>query len=1166
MRNRKILLYSSILLGVSGVALLSNSDNSKATSRATTTLGSEAKKDQFVKNANIEKVINLHDGLPYNFMARWYPKDTGLNADGFFTKIPSNVKILADGDASDLYVLKDKDGKTPKLNYAQNKATNVTFMGFKGESGKSVKSNNLNGILYEGVGYVNGHSVDLEITISSYVPYANKESQRGISFPLRGIGLSTTGLSDVGFRYKFKYHDPAIEAKTPLNDYLKNTGWVLTFADIDANQSVKIYEDSYNGANKPKALWAKPTSPLLYSNANNQLQIKAQDSLDHDTKDVNQSFTAVFDKNEPGNSKAIHWLKDFAGKDKNKDDYWGVASEKYPSSKIAADYLGYSGIKPATSLLTSPDKKVWDSDERLGQGDDTYNKLSQIYEKFNYQLTHYVPYESEHYKDYRIEDILDANLKIDPDSIKIYRRNGTGGLTSSDNYFTKKVEQYTDSKGDKHDKLVITANADALNGSLYDKEFVVKFSVQRKPDAPLPKDGVAPETYKNVAHVYAHASNGAELWIKDKDGKESNVTNEVRTDSPAVIKEKIDKNQNTKSHNQMTHDDLNAAQNEEVNYQVDYKIPNTATEGTVDSIHLWDAFPTDFVSNDDKIKIQKYDNGKWIDFTPTKAEDLKQNNTTSKYDVTISGDTAKSLIGSTIRITKSGKVKSDAYGKTLSNTGSMSINEGKEQKSNTVIINTPNKLSDIQKGIKASPSSDWEKDNDLSGVIFRDNPIYEIKVGIPEHVTSTQTFHFWDPFDKLLTVQEGENNRCIKVYNKETKQWEVLKPTDANDVQWHTKKENGITTVDFTIKGKTLEKLAGQTIMLYQGVKLNGVGLTENTKIHNKAFASLDDQKVESNDVTMSPKITTGSATKYVWNGHEYTKDKQTGLRAGDTVKYKIDYVLPTHVDFDNVHIWDNLDQNLDLESAQLSMDGKPISDDDAKLTIDKEHEKVDWNSKTTGNSDYEKYAGKTITLEITSKVKQSAIQSDKETIIPNKSAYELDNASKWKKESNTVEVSTVKKIAQKIQKFIIKDGKKESTLNQIHCGDKIHYQLEVQMPDGENYKQLGIKDDLNDFINLDSVKIMDGSKDITSQGTLTKDDQKESFMWESKDSNSIRGKKLTIDIEGTLKYSYDIKDGMKIENVAQLIKNGESTDSNTVTVVPEIIQAKAEKWIGKAK
>lgn len=1157
------MLYSTLLF-TSPLFLLNNNESVQASEKSETNLilGNEAKKNKFVKNADVEKVINLNDGIPYNFIARWYPSDGDADKDGVWEKKPSNIKIIDENDT--IHPNKESDKKTVKINHSErasdgNVLNMITFLGFKGQSDKYTSTTGKFGVVYENVGYINGNQVDLEVTVNGYKPYANREDQRGISFSVESIGIATSGLSDVGLQYKLKFHDSNIEYKTPLNDFLKKTGWILTFADVDANQALRIYNNTFNGDNAPKALWSNPSSPLKYGNSDSDIEVKAQNGTNYAGNDVNQSFTAVFDKNSSNNSKIIHWLKDYKNKDKNGTNYWGTQMTK--DDRVGGEYLGYSGIKPADSMLTTPDKKVYDYDEPLSENiDNTVNGLTEIYEPFNYQLSHYVPYESKKYKDYYIEDVLDENLKVDINSIKIYRKNAIGTLTPVDSYFDKKVEEITDSNGKKHDKIIISATKDTLNKNLYNKEFVFRFSVKRKYSNYLPS--VIPQ-YKNVAKVYAHAENGQKLWLDNViDGKSSNETNEVITSNPKKIEYNIEKFQKTQENPVFTKDILKTNVEQNVSYAIDYTIPNDIPD-TIKTLTLKDSFSKYFISKDNNISIKVFDVSDWIPLPEIEKGDVIQNNTNInnfEYDVSISGKTLKSLIGKKIRIEKTGILSKDAINQTISNTAFLILND-KKINSNEVKILTPDKISSLRKYIKADKNSNPESDDTLEDVSPTQKPMFEIETTVPNNVNSQQKLIFNDTFDKNLDILNGKESQYIKVYNNNS--WEDLKLESPSDLKWDIKDTSNGKNVSIILTGKTLEKLQNKKIKYCQEVKLKPN--TIKPKIENVASVKLDSTTLNSNKVYLLPSGIKGKVDKFIWDGKDFTKAKQTGYEEGQTVKYKINYTIPTNKEFEKIKIVDDLNENLDLENAEILLNDKPFTDENSKLSLNKDKETVEWDSNTnntSNNEDYERYAGKTLTLKIEAKVKKQAI-SNKENVIPNNSYFILDNNSNTKTESNTVELTTLKEIEPNIKKYIIKNNEKLENLDNVQCGEKVEYLLDIQVPKGKAYDTVSVKDDLDNFIDLKEVSVFDeNNKNITDTGKLNTNNTEESFIWETKNIDNLKGKNIKVKIKGNLKYSPLIKDKTKINNIATLNIDNQEIHSNNVVFNTKIIESTAEKWI----
>ena len=107
-------------------------------------------------------------------------------------------------------------------------------------------------------------------------------------------------------------------------------------------------------------------------------------------------------------------------------------------------------------------------------------------------------------------------------------------------------------------------------------------------------------------------------------------------------------------------------------------------------------------------------------------------------------------------------------------------------------------------------------------------------------------------------------------------------------------------------------------------------------------------------------------------------------------------------------------------------------------------------------------------------------------------------------------------------------------------------------------------KAESNDDKSQEGQKAEEG-KEITDQGELKVDEDKESFEWVAKDPESMKGKSFYVEVTGKAKtdadYSkYEKDDKATVPNVAKLTVDGDSMDSNEVkTEIPKEDSKKEE-------
>lgn len=131
------------------------------------------------------------------------------------------------------------------------------------------------------------------------------------------------------------------------------------------------------------------------------------------------------------------------------------------------------------------------------------------------------------------------------------------------------------------------------------------------------------------------------------------------------------------------------------------------------------------------------------------------------------------------------------------------------------------------------------------------------------------------------------------------------------------------------------------------------------------------------------------------------------------------------------------------------------------------------------------------------------------------------------------------------------------------------------QVKNTEKITSLEIYDDLEDVLDLIDAKIFSGTEedltDITDQGTLTKDDEKEKVTWKAKTPGDFFGQRIWLQVTAKLKANVDLdkylnKETGKIEipNIGHLVVNEEDipTDKVVVTPPPTVVESMVKKII----
>ncbi|QYA34163.1 isopeptide-forming domain-containing fimbrial protein (plasmid) [Macrococcus psychrotolerans] len=287
------------------------------------------------------------------------------------------------------------------------------------------------------------------------------------------------------------------------------------------------------------------------------------------------------------------------------------------------------------------------------------------------------------------------------------------------------------------------------------------------------------------------------------------------------------------------------------------------------------------------------------------------------------------------------------------------------------------------------------------------------------------------------------------------------------------------------------------------------------------------------------------------------TNDKEvdaTEVKKATDYKYHVSTTVTDKKDIKSLEIQDDLEDVLEAKSAKvLDKDGKDITAE-GTLTIDEEKEIITWKAKEPA-----KYSSQKLLLEVVAQVKKDANLSkyadkDGNIIIPNTANVIVDGTTT---PSDKVDVTVLKDPS----KTVVKKSASDDTLE---VGQSYSYSVETTVTDDKNVKEVTLIDDLEDVLEAKTAKVLDkDGKDITAEGILTIDEEKEIITWKAKDGSKYVGQKLTLAIDTFIKKDADLskytsEDGkVVIPNTAKTIvgidKDGkiveEEIESNKVDV-----------------
>ena len=348
-------------------------------------------------------------------------------------------------------------------------------------------------------------------------------------------------------------------------------------------------------------------------------------------------------------------------------------------------------------------------------------------------------------------------------------------------------------------------------------------------------------------------------------------------------------------------------------------------------------------------------------------------------------------------------------------------------------------------------------------------------------------------------------------------------------------------------------------------------------EVPNFATMKINDEKaLESNKVYVTPtyeKIAT-QVKKAIVDGNQLVEKKEVKSK-DEAIKYQINYTLPDNKEITTLTLKDNLEDVLDLTTVKVTANGQDITKL-GNLYLNHDAEEFTWVMNT---QEIKNYYGKTITVEVESKFKATAnfdkyVTADKTAIeVPNVAQIVMNDETPIN--SNTVYVSPkYQDINAQVKKSIV-DGNQLVEKKEVKSKDEaIKYQINYTLPDNKEITTLTLKDNLEDVLDLTTVKVTANGQDITKLGNLYLNHDAEEFTWvmNTQEIKNYYGKTITVEVESKFKATANFdkyvtadKTAIEVPNVAQIIMNNETPiNSNTVHVVPkyEGISSQVQKYI----
>lgn len=295
-------------------------------------------------------------------------------------------------------------------------------------------------------------------------------------------------------------------------------------------------------------------------------------------------------------------------------------------------------------------------------------------------------------------------------------------------------------------------------------------------------------------------------------------------------------------------------------------------------------------------------------------------------------------------------------------------------------------------------------------------------------------------------------------------------------------------------------------------------------------------------------------------------------FKKGSDIAFDLTAQVPTDKDIKKLMIYDKLEPVFQFNKVRV-FDGDTDVTDEGKTDFDKTTNTVNWLAK-----DPSKWYGKKLTIRPEVTLKDNADLSkylDKNTNqynIPNIGDMVVNDETT---PSNKVQVHTPNdKEPTAVKSIKDKDGK-WGTEAKYEQGEEFSYQVKYTIPkNGKDLSNIEFSDDLEDAIDLSKVQIVDDKgNDITkSEGTLSVDNDKESFNWQPSKEYlpKMTEHEYTVNITAKVKTDADLSKYLdpaskeyKIPNIAHMKYNNKDIPSNPVNVVtPPPVENKVTKTV----
>ncbi len=455
---------------------------------------------------------------------------------------------------------------------------------------------------------------------------------------------------------------------------------------------------------------------------------------------------------------------------------------------------------------------------------------------------------------------------------------------------------------------------------------------------------------------------------------------------------------------------------------------------------------------------------------------------------------------------------------------------------------------------------------------------YDVRIQVPNNVTGYKNLTLSDTLEKVLNTEQAK----VKVYVNDIEDDALKENISVTETEGRQKVELKLDEqFDYTT-------LAGKTLRLNIEASFKE-GLTDKdlapymvkgeARVPNKAELTIDGVSKTSNEVNVTPPGDEPTVEKKVNNSDNVNLTNKT-----DEFTFTVKTDVPQNVEgYTSIVLEDTLDPALQVAPGEnkVSVDW-PAGYEGTKPDPVIDGQKVS----LTINSDFDKLAGKSVTMKITAKIKdgisdEHLAQNYGKSQIPNEATLVFKGKDKESKKvtSNKVTVTPPSEDPEPVKTV---NGKEAETLSNIE--DTFAYDISYTVPTNlRDLDRLTLSDTLEKVLetkenksditvyvnNVKDDELTDGVELATAEEkqTITLD-LKKGIFFNRTIFEDLAGKTIRLHIVAKIKEGADLSGytNRTVPNQANLVINDRTKPSKTVTVTPPKGSVTLTKYADGAK